>query len=202
MEPDTQGVSPIESVLVFCASSQSCPADYHEAAAELGRLLAQAGRSVVYGGGHKGSMGALADAALAEGGDVVGILPDFMQELEWAHSGLTRLETVVDMQERKRRMTAAADGVVALPGGTGTLEEVFEVITAKRLGLYFGPVVFLNQRGFFDPCLEMLERCVSERFMDERHLEMWQAVDEVADVLPALDAGVPWPRDARRFASP
>jgi hypothetical protein len=125
-----------------------------------------------------------------------------MEELEWAHSGLSRLETVVDMQERKRRMTAASDGVVALPGGSGTLEEVFEVITAKRLGLYFGPIVFLNQAGFFDPCLEMLARCVSERFMDERHLAMWQAVDHVDAVLPALDAAAPWPSDARTFASP
>ena len=194
--------SAIESVLVFCASSQACPSAYHAAASELGTALARAGRSVIYGGGHKGSMGALADAALAEGGDVVGILPTFMEELEWAHSGLTRLETVIDMQERKRRMTAASDGVVALPGGTGTLEEVFEVITAKRLGLYFGPVVFLNQNGFFTPCLEMLERCVSERFMDERHLDMWQAVDRVDEVLPALDGAAAWPRDVRRFASP
>ncbi len=193
---------PIESILVFCASSTVADPVYREAAAELGGAIARAGRTLVYGGGAVGSMGALADAALAERGDVIGILPNFMEELEWAHSGLTRLETVVDMQERKRRMTAASDGVVALPGGCGTLEEVFEVITAKRLGLYLGPVVFLNQKGFFDPCIELLERCVSERFMGERHLEMWQVVDEVSQVIPTLDATAPWPTDARSFASP
>jgi len=189
-------------VLVFCASSQGCDPVYHAAAAELGAAIARSGRTLIYGGGHKGSMGALADAALAEGGHVVGILPHFMEELEWAHSGLSRLETVVDMQERKRRMTASSDGVVALPGGSGTLEEVFEVITAKRLGLYFGPVVFLNQGGFFDPCLQMLERCVRQRFMDERHLGMWQSVDRVDAILPALDGAAVWPSDAREFASP
>jgi len=194
--------SRIESVLVFCASSQAADPVFREAAADLGRAIAAAGRTLVYGGGHKGSMGALADAALAERGDVIGILPDFMEELEWAHSGLTRLETVVDMQERKRRMTAASDGVVVLPGATGTLEEVFEVITAKRLGLFLGPIVFLNQKGFFDPCLEMLHRCAAERFMDERHLEMWQVVDRVSDVMPALDDAPEWPADALHFASP
>ena len=193
---------PVESILVFCASSEAADPAYRETAAELGRAIALAGRTLVYGGGRKGSMGALADAALTESGDVIGILPNFMEELEWAHSGLTRLETVVDMQERKRRMTAASDGVVVLPGATGTLEEVFEVITAKRLGLYFGPIVFLNQNGFFDPCIELLQRCVDERFMDERHLAMWQVVSRVDEVIPALDAAEPWPADARRFASP
>jgi len=192
----------IERVLVFCASSQACDPRYHAAAAELGTAIGRSGRTLIYGGGHKGSMGALADAALAEGGHVVGILPHFMEELEWAHSGLSRLETVVDMQERKRRMAASSDGVVALPGGSGTLEEVFEVITAKRLGLYFGPIVFLNQEGFFDPCLEMLGRCVARGFMDERHLGIWQAVDRVDAVLPALDGAAAWPADARKFASP
>lgn len=193
---------PIESILVFCASSEKADAIYRDAAAELGGAIAQAGRTLVYGGGHKGSMGALADAALAERGDVIGILPNFMEELEWAHSGLTRLETVVDMQERKRRMTAASDAVVALPGATGTLEEVFEVITAKRLGLFLGPIVFLNQKGFFDPCIEMLRRCVDERFMHDRHLEMWHVVDRVSDVIPTLDSAPPWPADALGFASP
>jgi uncharacterized protein (TIGR00730 family) len=193
---------PIESILVFCASSQAADSAYRDAAAELGHAIALAGRTLVYGGGRKGSMGALADAALAQQGDVIGILPNFMEELEWAHSGLTRLETVVDMQERKRRMTAASDGVVVLPGATGTLEEVFEVITAKRLGLFVGPIVFFNQRGFFDPCIEMLRRCADERFMHQRHLEMWQVVDKVADVIPALDAAPPWPVDALHFASP
>lgn len=198
MAPGTQ----VESVLVFCASSRAADPVYRETATEVGRAIARAGRTLVYGGGHSGSMGALADGALAERGDVIGILPNFMEELEWAHSGLTRLETVVDMQERKRRMTAASDGVVVLPGATGTLEEVFEVITAKRLGLFLGPIVFLNQRGFFDPCFEMLQRCVDERFMSERHLEMWQVIERVEQLIPALDEAPPWPADARSFASP
>lgn len=188
-------------VLVYCASSASCDPSFHEAAARLGGFLARAGYGVVYGGGAAGSMGALADGALAEGGEVVGIQPRFMAELEWAHERITQMHVVEDMQERKRRMLAYADAVVALPGGSGTFEELFDAISAKRLGIYLEPIVIVNQRGFFDPCIEMLERAIAERFMDERHREMWRVVEDEADVLAAIENSPPWSPEALRFAA-
>ena len=121
-------------VCVYCASSRQCDPIYHQAAARLGRELALAGHTTVYGGGSVGSMGYLADAALAAGGRVIGVIPSFMHDLEWAHRGLTELLVVNDMHERKRLMIDSVAAVVALPGGCGTFEELFEAITWKRLG--------------------------------------------------------------------
>jgi uncharacterized protein (TIGR00730 family) len=188
-------------VLVFCASSGTCDPAFHAAAASLGRALARAGDTVVYGGGAVGSMGALADAALEEGGRVVGIIPRFMREREWAHMGISELRLVDDMQQRKREMLALADAIVTLPGGSGTFEELFEALTSKRLGLFLNPIVILNQSGFYDPLFTLLRSSVDERFMSEEHLEMWQAVDHVDHVLPAIAAALPWPQDALRFAT-
>lgn len=189
-------------VLVFCASSRSCDPSFHAAAGELGRALARAGDAVVYGGGGVGSMGALADGALAEGGEVVGIQPRFMRELEWTHAGLTSLVLVEDMQERKREMLRVADAIVTLPGGSGTFEELFDALTAKRLGLFPKPIVIVNQGGFFDPLFALLRRSVEERFMHEAHLEMWRAVDHVRDVPTAIHGSAEWPDHAVEFASP
>jgi uncharacterized protein (TIGR00730 family) len=156
---------------------------------------------VVYGGGAKGSMGAVADGALSEGGEVIGIIPRFMRELEWAHTGLSELRLVDDMQERKRDMLGGSDAIVTLPGGTGTFEELFEAMTSKRLGLYPNPIVILNQRKFYDPLFRLLESSVSERFMNEAHLDLWHAVERVEDVLPAIGAAADWPTNAVEFAT-
>ncbi len=188
-------------VLVFCASSQSADPVYRGVAAELGRILARSGRNVVYGGGAMGSMGALADAALEEGGKVVGIQPRFMAEREWTHPRLSELHLVDTMADRKSLMLSSCDAIVTLPGGSGTLEEVFEAITAKRLGLFLGPIVFVNQQGFFDPCLAQLERCVEHDFMDTRHSDMWSVVSEAGGVPSALDAAAPWSTEAIEFAA-
>ena len=192
----------IETVAVYCASSRRTDPAFPDAARRLGAHLARSGVAIVYGGGAVGSMGALAEGALAEGGRVVGVLPRFMAELEWGHAGVTELRLVDDMHERKRTMIQAVDAVVGLPGGCGTLEELLEAITWKRLGLYHGPIAILNYRGFFDPLLAMLERCIAEGFMDVRHAEMWVAVKEPEDVLPALRSAPPWDDDPRRFAVP
>lgn len=188
-------------VLVFCASSRTCDSTFHRAAAALGQAIARAGSRVVYGGGAVGSMGALADAALAEGGEVLGIIPRFMRELEWAHAGLTELRIVEDMQQRKREMLRVADAVVTLPGGSGTFEELFDAITAKRLGLFPKPIIIVNQNDFYAPLFELLHRSVQERFMNDEHLEMWHAVDSIDEVLPAIESAVAWPEDAVRFAT-
>ena len=192
---------PIRSVCVYCASSQQAPQVYRDAATRLGRHLAAEGLSLVYGGSTLGSMGCLAHAALDCGGRVTGVIPRFMDDLEWGHRSLTELHVVDDMHQRKRMMLELSDAVVALPGGCGTLEELFEAITWKRLGLYFGPIVLVNVNRFFDPCLELLSRCVDERFMDERHRAMWSAVSEPEEVAAALRSAPQWSAAAREFAA-
>ena len=188
-------------VCVYCASSNSIAPAYHDDARELGRLLAEAGHEIVYGGGARGSMGALADGALGAGGRVHGVLPHFMRELEWAHEQLSKLELVDDMRERKHRMLEHADAVVALPGGCGTFEELFEVLTLKRLGIVRVPVVLVDTLGYFDDLVRALERSVREGFMDDRHRNMWTLVRSPADVLPAITDGEAWPEDALGFAA-
>ncbi len=198
----TTGTRPRErAVCVYCASSRSAHPDYRAAAHRLGAVLAGAGIGIVYGGGAAGSMGALADGALERGGRVVGILPRFMADLEWGHHGLTELELVEDLRVRKHLMLTRSDAAIALPGGSGTLEELLEAITLKRLGLYLNPIVLVNTRGFFAPLLALLESAVAERFMDRRHLDMWQVVAEPEEVPGALERAPAWAAEARSFAA-
>ncbi len=192
----------IQTVTVYCASSRQAAPSYHDGARRLGAHLARSGVTVVYGGGAVGSMGALAQGALAEGGRVVGVLPRFMADLEWGHTGVSEMRLVADMHARKHMMLTSADAIVALPGGCGTFEELLEAISWKRLGLYTGPIAILNQDGFYDPLLELLDRCIRERFMDERHAAMWVVASEPEEVLAALNAAPRWDPDARRFAVP
>jgi len=146
-------------------------------------------------------MGALADGALSRNGRVVGVIPHFMVELEWGHSGITELLRVEDMRTRKHIMLSQSQAVVALPGGSGTLEELFEAITLKRLGLYLNPIILVNTRRYFDPLIEMLARAAEERFMSKKHESMWQVVDRADEVLPAIAAAPTWPADAITFAA-
>ena len=189
------------AVCVYCASSRSSHPDYREAARRLGEVLAHARITVIYGGGAVGSMGALADGALAAGGRVVGILPRFMSELEWGHKGLTDLQLVEDLRTRKHQMLAQSQAAIALPGGSGTLEELLEAITLKRLGLYLNPIVLVNTRGFFTPLVQVLERAVDEHFMDPRHLSMWQLVETADEVPDALEHAPAWSASSRSFAA-
>ena len=192
----------MQRVCVYCASSTEAHPDHYAAARTLGRVLAEAGTTIVYGGGSVGSMGALADAALAAGGQLIGILPKFMNDLEWGHKSLTELRLVDDMHHRKRMMIEESDAIVALPGGSGTFEELLEAITWKRLGLVVSPIVIVNVRGFYDPLRELLDRAITERFMDERHRQMWTFVDHPEDVLAAIRAAPEWSAEARTFARP
>ena len=189
------------AVCVYCASSRTSHPEYRAAAQRLGEVLAARGIDIVYGGGAVGSMGALADGALGKGGRVIGILPRFMAELEWGHRGLTELELVEDLRVRKHLMLARSVAAIALPGGSGTLEELLEVITLKRLGLYLHPIVLVNTRDFFAPLLALLERAVEEHFMDQRHLAMWQVVARPEDVPEALERAPAWSAAARSFAA-
>lgn len=191
----------IRRVCVYCASSRQADSEYTEAAYCLGRLLAERGITLVYGGGSVGCMGALANGALSLEGRVIGVLPRFMYDLEWGHTGLTELRVVDDLHERKRLMIQDVDGMVALPGGSGTLEELLEAITWKRLGLYLNPIVMVNIRGYFGPLVALLEGAIQERFLDVRHRAMWQVVDRVEDVISAMENAPDWGPDARGFAT-
>jgi uncharacterized protein (TIGR00730 family) len=190
----------ISKVCVYCASSRQSDNAYFEAANRLGQMLARHSITIIYGGGALGSMGQLAAGALEEGGKVIGVLPRFMNDLEWGHQGLTELRLVDTLHQRKRLMLEESDAVVALPGGSGTLEELFEAITWKRLGLFVKPIILVNVKGFFNPCIELLETCIRERFMDDRHRAMWTVVDNPEDVIGSIRNAAAWDVDARGFA--
>jgi len=195
------GGGKIRDVCVFCASSSLAPRAYLDAAEELGRILVGEGWSVVYGAGGAGLMGRLADGALGAGGDVFGIIPGFMVEMEWGRRDLTEVEIVDTMHRRKERMLQRADAVVALPGGCGTFEELLEAITWKRLGLFSGPILLVNISGFYDPLIAQLERAVEQRMMNDKHRDIWRAVNHPREVPEALKSFPPWPEDARHFAA-
>jgi len=185
-------VTPAKRICVYCASSDASDAVYRDAARRLGGVLTAHGYAVIYGGGSTGSMGALADGVIANGGTITGVMPRFMMELEWAHKSLTELRVVEDMRVRKHTMLSESDGLVTLPGGPGTLEELFEAFTLKRLGLYTNPIVIVNTRNYFAPLLSLLEHAISERFMARRHADMWQVVAEPEDVPRALSNAPEW----------
>src|SRR2546421_5243445 len=167
------------AVCVYCASSRLAHPDYRAAARRLGEVLAGQGVGIVYGGGAVGSMGALADGAVSHGGRVIGILPRFMAELEWGHKRLTHLQLVEDLRTRKHMMLTLSQAAIALPGGSGTLEELLEAITLKRLGLYLNPIVLVNTRGFFTALIDMLNRAVEER-LDRKSTRLNSSHDQIS----------------------
>lgn len=157
----------IESLCVFCASSSAIDPAYMDLAAETGRLCAENGWRLVYGGARGGMMGTMADAALAAGGHVEGVIPDVLGPQERAHTGLTRLHLVADMHARQQKMAQLADGFVVLPGGIGTLAEFFEIITWKAIGLHRKPVAVIDSGGFWSGLVHTIEQCAAGRFLHE-----------------------------------
>jgi uncharacterized protein (TIGR00730 family) len=162
----------VKSVCVFCGSHPGDDPAYEVAARTLGETLAEAGIELVYGGGHVGLMGSVADAALAAGGQVTGIMPKALVEREIAHTGLTRLHVVGSMHERKATMSELSEAFVALPGGTGTLEEFFEVLTWAQLGEHGKPCGLLNVAGYYDPLLAVFDHMMNRGFLAEKHRAM------------------------------
>jgi hypothetical protein len=191
----------MQTICVYCASSSQVKPSYFDATARLGRILAEANLSVVYGGGSMGLMGQLANSILEAGGKITGVIPRFMCEVEWNHTGLTELILVDTMHERKEIMAMMADAIVALPGGCGTLEELLEVITWKRLGIFTKPIVIVNLDGYFDALIVMLNRAVDEHFMREEHRQMWAVVETPEAILTAIQNSVNWDTNARSFAA-
>ena len=173
----------LRTVCVYCGSNSGARPIYAERAIELGQQLARNGLALVYGGGNVGLMGIVADAALEAGGEVIGIIPEQLMGWEVAHQGLTRLEVVANMHERKMRMFDLSDGFIAMPGGFGTLDEMFEMLTWRQLGIGDKPCAFLDVDGFYAPIVAMMDRMVEERFLhaDQRR-DLWHG-DDIAAML-------------------
>ncbi len=180
----------MKSICVYCGSNAGSDPRYAEAARALGGRIANEGAQLVYGGGNVGLMGIVADAVLAAGGEVTGVIPHQLMEWEVGHRGLTRLEVVGSMHERKARMFELSDAFIALPGGFGTLDEMFEMLTWRQLGLGHKPCAFLDVAGFWQPLMAMLDHMVGERFVHpEQRDDLWHGED--------IDALFAWMRDYR-----
>lgn len=191
----------IDSVCVYSASSTKLASAYFTAAETLGRLLAEHHIRLINGAGNIGLMRAVADAVLKNGGEVTGVIPHFMVDQNWHHTGLTKLIEVASMHERKQKMAELSDGIIALPGGCGTLEELLEIITWKQLGLYLNPIVILNVNGFFNPLLEMLAKAIEENFMRRQHEAIWKVAYTPEEAVRLLYETPAWDSSIRKFAA-
>lgn len=175
----------MRAVCVFCGSAVGRRPEYRDATAQLGRELARRGITLVYGGGNIGLMGVLADAVLAAGGRVIGVIPQSLVDREVAHHGVTELRIVASMHERKALMAGLSDAFVTLPGGIGTLEEFCEILTWAQLGIHGKPVGLLNVAGYFRPLIELLDHAVGEGFLKARHRELMLVADDAVRLLDA-----------------
>jgi hypothetical protein len=185
----------VKRIVVFCGSSPGRLPEYTAAAAGLGRLMAERGIGVVYGGASIGMMGAVADGALAAGGEVIGVIPRRLLEAEIAHAGLTDLRVLETMHERKAMMAELSDAVIALPGGTGTLDELFEMFTWSQLGIHRKPIGLLDVAGYWQGLLAFLDHVVSERFLRSEHRDTLLVEHDAALLLDRLHAYEPRTRD-------
>ena len=191
----------IKNVCVYSASSTKIAPVYFAVAEELGRLLASQGINLINGAGSIGLMGATSNATLEAGGTVTGVIPRFMVEQNWHHTGLTQLIETETMHERKQLMAELSDGVIALPGGCGTMEELLEIITWKQLGIYLNPIVILNIDGFYNPLLEMLQHAIDGNFMRPEHQNIWQVATSAQEAVELLYTTPIWSKDVRKFAA-
>lgn len=179
------------SICVYCGSSPGSDPAFLQSAREVGALLAKRGHTLVYGGGNVGLMGAVADAVMAAGGHVVGVIPDHLASKELAHNGLTKLHVVASMHERKHLMASLADGFLALPGGIGTLEEIIEVFVWMQLALHAKPCALLNVNGYYDPLVSFLTRMTESRFLRAEQLSQLIVAREPAEALDRLSSFTP-----------
>lgn len=191
----------IKSVCVYCASSTKIDEAYFKAAEQLGKLLAEKNISVINGAGCQGLMAAVSNSALEAGGKVTGVIPRFMVEQGWNHTGLTQTIETDTMHERKSLMAEMSDAVITLPGGCGTLEELMEIITWKQLGLYPKPIVILNVNGYFTPLLNMLEKAIEENFMRPEHQKLWEVANTPEEAIDLLYKIPMWNKEFRKFAA-
>jgi uncharacterized protein (TIGR00730 family) len=191
----------MKTITVYCASSSKIAPLYTASARELGHLMAAKNVACINGAGNRGLMGALSDAILESGGKVTGIIPRFMVEEKWFHPRLSEMIVVDDMHERKRLMAEKSDGCIALPGGTGTMEELLEIITWKQLGLYMHPVVILNINGYYDDLLRMFEKASRENFMHPHHQHIYRLAASPEEAISIIEEHRLWIKDPRSIAS-
>ncbi|WP_296383419.1 TIGR00730 family Rossman fold protein [Reyranella sp.] len=176
------------SVCVFCGARFGADPAYRQWAGDLGELLARQGITLVYGGGGVGLMGVMANAALAAGGKVTGVIPRFLLKREAGHPALTETRVVENMHERKLEMFERSEAIIVLPGGIGTLEEFFEILSWRTLGLHIKPIVIVDQGGYWKPLAALLRSCVEGGFADRAHLDLVAFIDDLDQLLPTLAA--------------
>lgn len=184
-------------VCVYCASSGRIHPDYFNATAKLAQELVVHDFTVVFGGGSSGLMGQLADSVLNAGGKIKGIMPQFMNEVEWGHKGVSDFTYTETMHERKAKFLEGTDALIGLPGGPGTFEELFEAITLKKLAQFTKPIVLLNTRNYFKPFIDLMQHAVSERFMTDDLNELFTVVQEPEDVIIAIHNAHIWSKGLR-----
>ena len=191
----------VKTICVYCASSTKIAPVYFEQARILGRIIAEQNIRIVNGAGNIGLMGAVSDAALEAGGEVIGVIPQFMVDQGWHHKGLTDMIIVNDMHERKKTMASMSDASIALPGGCGTLEELLEIFTWKQLGLYLNPIVILNTNHYYDPLLAMFDNAVDGNFMRALHKQLWAVAEDPETALQLAQTLPRWDKNIRRIAA-
>lgn len=191
----------IHSVAVYCASSNKVRPSYINAAEKLGKLIAHQGMRLIYGDGGIGLMAAAAKGALSEGGEVVGVIPQFMVDQGWNNPASSRTIITSSMHERKATICEIADAMVALPGGIGTFEELLECLTWKQLGLHNKPVVILNSEGYYERLLSCIDLMIEEQMMRPIHKQMFVVVNHPEEVIPALLNAPKWDTSTRRLAA-
>lgn len=191
----------LSSVAIYCSASNKVRPSFVDAAKRLGELLAQAGIRMIYGDGGIGLMAAAADGALSAGGEVLGVIPQFMVNAGWNNPRSTQTIVTQTMHERKATIVQETDAMVALPGGIGTFEELLECLTWKQLGLHTCPVVILNTDGYYDRLLDCFDYMVAEQMMRPIHREMFTVVSTPEEVIPALLSAPEWDPSTRRLAA-
>lgn len=191
----------VKSICVYCASSTKINEKYFDTAEELGRKLALNNIRIINGAGGIGLMRRISDSAIANGGKVTGVIPQFMIEQGWHNPELTDIIVTENMHERKQKMAQLSDAVIALPGGCGTMEELLEIITWKQLGLYLKPIIILNTDSFYDDLLAMLDKAIRQNFMREQHRDLWRVASDVDEALNLALTTPDWDINMRKFAA-
>lgn len=191
----------VSSISVYCASSSKIDPAYMEEAYKMGQMLAHAGITLINGAGNMGLMKASSDGCLEAGGRAVGIIPGFMIAEGWCHQGMSEIIETPDMHIRQQKMAEAGDAAIVLPGGCGSMAELFELITWKQLGLYLKPIVILNTKGYYDALLQQLEQAAEEQFMRKEHLQIWRVAQTAEEAVQLATSTPMWDTNVRRFAA-
>ena len=191
----------VKKVCIYCSSSSKISKEHYDVAAFLGKEFALNGITTIYGGGSVGSMGALANAVISNKGKIIGIIPKFMVELEWGNKNITELVVVDSIAERKKKFIEDVDAVVALPGGTGTLEELSEVLSLKKLGLFTKPIIIINTNDFYNYLLMFLDKMIDDNFIRPEHKRLYSVIDDVSLVLNAIKTAPEWDHNAIKLAA-